>query len=335
MGAIKGVGSAALGAMVNAREEGPFEDIFDFCSRVDLGKVNKAVIESLVRAGAFDPLTEHLGVNRGQIFGVLDRALEMGRSAQRDREVGQTNLFGALTPVPPAGADAPSIERAAYDECPPWDERTLLAAEKAAVGFYMSGHPMERHASEAARLTSCNTETIATHGRGDKITVAGMVMDLNERTTRTGKRLAIFALEDLEGRVEVVVYSEKLEQFGSLLKSDDPLFVAGSVRVDDRDEAETRSVILEEALPLGEVRARRTREVHLHLDAAAFGGEAVIALKGALESHPGRCDAFLEVVIPGRSVTTINLPEEYRLAPSDELIAALDGFAGVRRVEFR
>jgi len=335
MGAIKGVGSAALGAIVEARQDGLFDDVFDFACRVDLLKVNKAVIESLVRAGAFDSPTAHLGINRGQIYCVLDRALEMGRSAQRDREVGQTSLFGALVPAAGSGAAIPALERAAYDDCPPWDERTVLAAEKHALGFYMSGHPMERHSVEAARLTCCNTETIATRARGEKITIAGMVMDLAERSTRTGKRLAIFALEDLEGRVEVVVYSEKLEQFGDLLKTDDPLFVAGTVRLDDRDEAETRSVILEEALPLGEVRARRTREVHLHLDAAAFGHESMGALKAELEKHPGRCDAFLEVVIPGRSVTTINLPEEYRLAPSDELIAVLDRFAGIRRVEFR
>jgi DNA polymerase-3 subunit alpha len=335
LGAIKGVGSAALSAILEAREEGPFEDVFDFTCRVDLLKVNKAVIESLVRAGAFDSMTAHLEVNRGRIFGVLDRALEMGRSAQRDREVGQTNLFGALAPAPLPGADAPAIERAAYDDCPPWDERTLLAAEKNAIGFYMSGHPMERHGAEAARLSSCNTETVGYKLRGEKVTLAGMVMDLNERTTRAGKRLAIFALEDLQGRVEIVAYSEKLDEFGDLLRGDDPVFVAGTVRVDDRDDSETRSVILEEALPLGEVRARRTREVHLHLDASSFSRQSVAALKAELAQHPGRCNAYLEVVIPDRSVTTIDLPEEYRLAPSDELIEALDGFAGIKRVEFR
>jgi DNA polymerase-3 subunit alpha len=162
-----------------------------------------------------------------------------------------------------------------------------------------------------------------------------MVMDLSERTTRTGKRLAIFALEDLAGRVEVVAYSEKLAEFGDLLRGGGPLCVSGPIRVDDRDDAETRSVILDEALPLGEVRARRTREVHLHVDAAAFGRDAMTALKTELEKHPGRCDTFIEVLIPDRSVTTINLPEQYRLAPSDELIEALDEFDGIRRVEFR
>ena len=195
--------------------------------------------------------------------------------------------------------------------------------------------PMERHAAEAARLSDCNTETLAARSRGEKVSICGMVMDLTERTTRNGKRLGIFALEDLLGRAEVVVYAEKLGEYSELLKTDDPIFVSGSVRIDDRGDAETRGVILDEVLPMGSVRARRTREIHLHVDAAWFNREGMVALKAVLEGHPGRCDAFIEIGIPDRSVTTVDLPEEYRLAPSDELLIALEGLSGLTRVEFR
>ncbi len=335
LGAIKGVGTVALQVILDAREEGPFTDIFEFCGRVDLAKVNKAVIESLIRAGAFDSLTLDIGVNRGQVFGALDRALEQGRGAQRDRQSGQTSLFGDLLAGGAAAGIQSGLDTASYREFPPWDERTLLGHEKAAVGFYMSGHPMERHAGEVARLCTCNTETIRRCKRGDKATLAGMVMDLTQRQTQAGKRLGLFSLEDLEGRIEVVVYSERLALYGELLAGDEPLLVSGTVRVDERDQEESRSLILDEAFLLREVRSKRTREIRLHLDATTFPRDAYGPLRQLLERHPGRCDAYVEVVSPGRFVTIIALPESLRLAPSDELLDDLRGIDGISRVELR
>jgi DNA polymerase-3 subunit alpha len=335
LGAIKGVGAAALNAIFEVREEGPFKNVFDFTNRVDLGKVNKGVIESLIKAGAFDGLTGEQDINRGQIFGVLDIALERGRFAQRDRETGQTNLFGALsngTSETDAG-DEPTDTN--YADAIPWDEKTLLSSEREVIGFYMSGHPMERVTAEAARLTDCTTATVEKHRQGDKVTIAGMVMNYREKTTKTGKRLAIFSLEDMAGRIDVVVYSKALQHMEGVLPSNDPMFITGSVRIDQRSEQETKSLILDEAMPLQEVRARRTRKVHVTIDAANFSSETVTVLKTLLEKHPGRCDAFVNVWIPRHSVTTIALPEQYRVAPSDDLLVAFDQLPGARKVEFR
>ena len=164
--------------------------------------------------------------------------------------------------------------------------------------------------------------------------MAGMVMDYREKTTKTGKRLGLFALEDLKGRTEVVVYSEALGRLAEILRTQDPVLVNGSVRVDQRGEDETRSLVLGEATLLQDVRSKKTRQVHVHLDASTFDVESMPALKSLLEKHPGRCDAFLEVIIPNRSVTTIVLSEQYRVAPSDDLLESMDALAGVQRVEF-
>ncbi|MDD5309499.1 MAG: DNA polymerase III subunit alpha [Deltaproteobacteria bacterium] len=336
LSAIKGVGQAALASILEARREGPFADIFEFCRRIDLAKVNRAVVESLVKAGAFDSLTARLKVNRGQIFGVLDRALEQGRTAQRDRETGQTSLFGMLGGGPKGEDRKVGQVGADYFDTKGWDEREVLAAEQKTLGFFMSGHPMARHAKEAERLTDTTSETVAGRRQGEKVTLAGVVMEYKEKTTKQGKRLATFALEDLSGRTEVVAYSEALAKNGPVLTSGDPLFVTGAVRVDSRDGEEERVVVmLDEAMPLQEVRHRRTREVHVHVDAEVFGREATARMKTILEGHPGRCDAFLEVVIPGRSVTTVALPESLRVAPSDEFIAAMSAVDGVETIEFR
>ncbi|MDJ0764068.1 MAG: DNA polymerase III subunit alpha [Myxococcota bacterium] len=334
LGAIKGVGDAALTTIFSAREEDPFSDIFDFASRVDLSKVNKGVVESLIKAGAFDATAEASGIDRGQIFGVLDLALERGRSAQRDRESGQISLFSTFEG--PADTNGGALDVAPrYEEVPRWDERTLLAHEKEAIGFYMSGHPMDKHAAEAKRLSDGTTEIVSTRKNGDKIALAGMVMEYRQKTTKTGKRLALFTIEDLVGRVEVVVYSEVLEKVADILPSDDPILIRGAVRVDKRSEGETRSIMLSEAIPLQEVRSKNTREVHVHLDALAFQVEAMAELKSLLEQHPGRCDTFIEIVHSGSFKTTLALPEQFRVAPSDALIDTIESLPGVKQIEFR
>jgi DNA polymerase-3 subunit alpha len=334
LGAIKGVGDAALRSILEARRDGPFADVFDFGMRVDLGKVNKAVMEGLVKSGAFDSCAASRGVNRGQLYGALERAIERGKSAQRDREVGQISLFGAL--APPASPERAAREEAAqYADLALWGERELLAYEKASVGFFMSGHPMERYAAEAARLTGSTTATVASFGDRDEIALAGIMMEFSERKTKSGRRMGLGALEDLHGRVNVLVFAQQLEEYGEVLRSDDPLFVKGTVLVDEREEGVEKKIRLVEAMPLADVRARRTRGVHVHVDGAAFVAAALDQLKAVLERNPGRCDAFLEVTIAGRSRTTINLPEQFRVAPTDELLCGLTVIPGVRDVEFR
>ncbi len=335
LGAVKGVGEAALHAIIEARKSEPFIDIFDFASRVDLSKVNRGVIESLIKAGAFDSTVDLSVVNRGQIFGILDTALERGRSAQRDRESGQISLFGALSSSKVTNQTGISESKTEYATVNAWDELTLLSHEKKAVGFYMSGHPMERYAKEAAMLTDHNCETIANAKPNESVSLAGMVTNYNEKMTKTGKRLGLFVLEDLVGRIETVVYSDALEANREALQSDKPVFISGIVRIDQKSEDEKRNLILKEAISLSDVRIRRTREVFVHLNAEFFHPEHLPALKKLFEKNPGRCNTFLKVIQPNRSVTTLNLPEQFRVNPSDDFLNIIDKITGVQAVELR
>jgi DNA polymerase-3 subunit alpha len=302
---------------------------------VDLAKVNRGVVESLIKAGAFDSTIDTSVVNRGQVFGVLDTALDRGRSSQRDRESGQISLFGALSGAKQVSGTMSGGALPEYNSAPPWDALTLLSHEKKAVGFYMSGHPMARHAKEAAMLTDRNCETVSTARPNDTVSLAGMVTNYQEKMTKTGKRLGLFSLEDLVGRVEVVVYSDSLEANREALQSEKPVFITGTVRLDQRGDDDRRNIILKEAMSLSDVRIKRTREVYVHLDAEVFPPESLISLKKLLEKHPGRCDAYLKVIQPHRSVTTLNLPEQYRVNPSDDFLHLIDTFTGVRSVELR
>jgi DNA polymerase-3 subunit alpha len=335
LGAVKGVGDAALQAILEARADGPFTDIFNFAGRVDLAKVNRGVFESLIKSGAFDSTVELSKVNRGQIFGMLDTALERGRTAQRDRESGQISLFGSLSAskggFAPSSLDTP-VE---YSSSVPWDSLTLLSHEKKAIGFYMSGHPMARHAKEAAMLTTCDCETVNNVKPNETVSLAGMVTNYTEKMTKTGKRLGLFALEDLVGRIDVVVYSDALEANRDALQSDKPVFISGTVRMDQRGDEDRRNIILKEALSLSDVRIKRTRQVCVQLDVETFPPESLIALRKLFEKHPGRCDAYLKVLQPNRSVTTLNLPEQFRVNPSDDFLQIIDTLPGVRAVELR
>jgi DNA polymerase-3 subunit alpha len=326
LGAIKGVGGAALTAILEARAEGPFRDVFDFAGRVELGKVNRGVFEALTKSGALDKLEGHAGMGRGKIFGSLERALERGKAAQRDRESGQTSLFGALLGGGgrgPAKADPGS--GADFSGLSEWDERTLLSNERAALGFYMSGHPMQRFAEEAKRLATCTIDRLDSQNLRQEVCLAGMPMGYSERMTKSGKRIGLFALEDLTDRVDIKVFGDNLRNYGPLLAGDEPVYIKGRIVVDERDEEETRSIILSEATPLQQVRANRTSEVHFRIDASTAAPTAISELKNILEKHPGRCDAFVDVVLPRRFTTVIGLPERYRVAPSDELLRSVEG----------
>ncbi|MBN2803140.1 MAG: DNA polymerase III subunit alpha, partial [Deltaproteobacteria bacterium] len=152
LGAIKGVGAAALKSIIETRAEDDFKDIFDMAMRVDLSKVNKGVFESLVKSGAFDNTIYDENINRGNVFGVIEKALERGKSAQKDRESGQTSLFGALAaPVVEDTDSSLNTEAATYENTFSWQEKEILDNEKKTLGFFMSGHPMERYEKEVAR----------------------------------------------------------------------------------------------------------------------------------------------------------------------------------------
>jgi DNA polymerase-3 subunit alpha len=150
-------------------------------------------------------------------------------------------------------------------------------------------------------------------------------MGYSERMTKSGKRIGLFALEDLTDRVDIKVFGDNLRNYGPLLAGDEPVYIKGRIVVDERDEEETRSIILSEATPLQQVRANRTSEVHFRIDASTAAPTAISELKNILEKHPGRCDAFVDVVLPRRFTTVIGLPERYRVAPSDELLRSVEG----------
>ncbi len=330
LGAVKGVGDSAVEAVLAARDDGgPFKSLFDFCSRIDPRRVNKKVIEALVKSGAFD----FEGVARWQLHAGIDAALSAGSSAHADRQSGQASLFGAM-PVAEAKPRYPQPGDHVGDvEVSEWPERVRLGAEKEALGFYITGHPLAGYEKEARRYASTNCAQVQGKRQGDKVSVVGVVRDLRERQNKEkGTRFGFFALEDLSGSVEVICWGGRAAQgnrpaqkgwtdWEMAVKSDEPLLVHGEVRINQRDEEHPSAEIVASDIELlSHVRNQKTSEVLLRVDADRFRPETATALRALLGRHAGGCPVSVRVVIPEKSETRMKARE--KVSPSDEFIEA-------------
>ncbi|HET8538726.1 MAG TPA: DNA polymerase III subunit alpha, partial [Anaeromyxobacter sp.] len=332
LGAVRGVGEAAVEAILQARQEGgPFKHLFDFASRVDARRINKKVVEALVKGGAFD----FEGVPRWQLFAGIEGAFAAGASAQADRASGQASLFG--------GAAAPQVEaKPRYPRqgdavgeltVEEWPERVRLAFEKEALGFYLTGHPLQGYEQEARRYASSTCAAIAQKRHGDKASVVGIVAALRERVTKEkGTRFGILTLEDLTGTVEVVCWGGRPAQNGrppqkgwqdweAFAKSEEPLLVHGEVRVNARDEENPKAELTaSDVEPLSLVRRQKTSEVMFRIDADRLTGDRAQGLKALLGRHPGNTAVTVRAVIPSQTETTLSVP--LKVQPADDLLEA-------------
>jgi DNA polymerase-3 subunit alpha len=329
LGAVKGVGEAAVEAILSARREGgPFSDLFDLASRVDARRINKKVIEALVKAGALD----FEGVPRWRLFHGIEAAFAAGASAQADRASGQASLFGALAeaarPAPRYPEPGDVVGELTVEE---WPERVRLAFEKEALGFYLTGHPLQGHGKEMRRYGSVTAAQVATKRAEDKVSVVGVVASLREKTSKDkGTRFGFLTLEDLSGTVEVICWGGRPAQgsrpaqkgwadWEAVVKSGEPLVVHGQVKMDSRDEENPRAEIVATDIELlSAVRSHKTRELALRIDAEGLTPDRAGSLKGLLARYPGNCAVTLRAVIPRQSETTVRIPA--RVVPSDELI---------------
>jgi len=335
MGAVKGVGASAVEAILAARTEGgAFLSIYDLCRRVDTQKANRRVLEALVKSGAFDQIATRGGHHRAQILAVLDGALERGAGEQRDRKSGQTSLFGLMDPPKVAGGGASQGET--YPEIEAWSHKQLLAFEKEALGFYVSGHPLDRFRGDLMRYASATTQDLLEGKRaaGD-VSIGGIVAQYREMITRKGDKMARFILEDATGGVEVVVFPKTFEKVRHVLVSDEPILCSGEARNEGGSEQADWKIMLNEAVPMAELRQAKTTRVDIHLNADAITHDQVSELRAILaQAQRGNCQAVVRLRIPSRSETVIPLGETWMVSPSDELMTQLERVFGERVAVF-
>jgi DNA polymerase-3 subunit alpha len=321
LGAVKGVGSAALESIIEVRSAGPYATLHDFCERVDLRKVNKKVLEALVKCGAFDSL----GGKRSQYMAALEEAMEVGQKVQKEKAQGQESLFGNEEIISTSGNGYGQLP--AMDE---WAEKILLAFEKESLGFYITGHPLSRHAAAIKRFATCDTAGLIERSDKEEVRVCGIVAGMKELTTKKGDRMAFVTLEDLSGSVEMVVFPETYLAASELLKGEEPLLVTGTLDISE----ETVKLMANEVLSLREVKDRLTKRVHFRLSTPGLDEGQLRALRQIMERHRGNCEGVVHLVIPNRSETLIVLPEGLKVSASDEIMDDSEKLFGYNVVTF-
>jgi len=287
LAAVKGVGEKAVEQIIAAHQEvGRFESLFHFCENVDLRAANKQVLESLIKAGAFDKL----GGNRAQMMAGLEKAMEFGTSLQADKQKGQMSFFGQMTEESDYSQDLKCLPDVA-----PWPELQMLSYEKQVLGFYVTSNPLSHHAETINIYSTHNSSQLADAPQDRQIVIGGMITKIRYNLTKTGRnagtKMAVFALEDLQGQVDVVMFPDVLNTFNNVLKQDTVVFVKG--KLDYRRERP--NILAVELITLEQVREKLAAKVRIRLDARDVTKEKVAMIKSICQRHRGKSPVYVAV----------------------------------------
>ncbi len=317
LAAIKNVGVQAIQSVVEARAAGPFGDVFDFAERIDLRLMNRRVIESLIQSGALDALPG----TRAQKMGTLDRILARAQRRQGERDRGQGFLGFS------EGASA--NDACALENVSDWDESTRLHHEKESLGFYFSGHPLDRYAEMLGKLISVDSLKLKEKRDREAVVGASLVTDLRVILDRKGNPMAFVTVEDVHGSYEIIAFSDCYQKRRSKLQQDQIVVVAGKISVKDRGDVK---IIADEVYTIGEAVQMLARKVHLTIRPEAFSESGLDRLKETLDRFPGEREIIFHIRESGceRGAFRARLG---KVTPGVELLQELNAITGVEHVE--
>ncbi|MDV2858216.1 MULTISPECIES: DNA polymerase III subunit alpha [Oceanimonas] len=320
IGAIKGVGESPIESILAARERGgPFRDLFDFCNRVDLKKLNKRVMEKLILSGAMDKLGPH----RASMMATLEEAMKAADQHAKAEALGQGDMFGVLV-------EEDKVEHA-FADVPHWPDKIWLEGERDTLGLYLTGHPINQYARELRHYTSGRLNEVQPGGRDRLSTVAGLVIAARVMTTKRGNRMGILTLDDKSGRLDVTLFSDALERYESLLEKDKILVISGQVSFDDFSGGLKMSA--REVLDISDARERFARGLALYIDKSRIEQGFFTQLLDILTPvRAGVCPVRVTYHRPGARAE-LTLGTEWRVTPTDDMLDSLKGLLGADRVE--
>lgn len=318
LGAIKGAGEAAIESIIEERAaNGRFDDLFDFCRRVDTRKANRRVIEALIRSGALD----ELGPGRASMVASLTLALQAAEQHGRDQTTGQNDMFG--------GAVASGEVQDRFNQVPDWADEERLAGEKDTLGLYLSGHPIARFEAELDRFTSVRLSDLQVRS-GETQIVAGLVVSMRILNSRAG-RMAVITLDDRTARMDAVVYSDLFAAYRDLLVKDKLLILEGEVGVDDFTGG--CSMTVQKLSDLDTAREAFARNVVIRLGEDRVGDGLLDEIRDAIKVHGhGRTGLCIDYQRSDASVR-LALGNDWRVHPTQALLTRLSDLVGPESVE--
>lgn len=318
--AVKNVGEGPVAAILAEREaNGPFGDIFDFCERIDLRKVNKRVLEALIKCGAFDGT----GVERSRMMAVLDEAVDHGARTQKEKNDPQMGLFDMIEDPVAEGL------RPVFPDIPEWEDRDLLFLEKEHLGLYLSGHPLKKYEEAIARYATTDAEGLKEVANGSAVRLGGSIHDMKVIITKKGDKMAFMNVEDINGTlVEVVVFPVLFALLTDLLEIDTPVIVEGEAQV----EGSAAKIKAEKIVHLDKAGEVWTGMLHLKVSTDTHRREDLVRVQEALRRYPGNCAVQLHVRIPDKTETHIEFPDLLKVSAGAELMAELQDILGAEGV---
>ena len=318
LAAVKNVGEGAIESIVEARSDGNFSSLFEFCEKVDLKKVNKRVIESLIKCGAFDGTGNH----RSQMMAALEDCVDYGQRVQKERTDPQMGLFNLTE-------EQKAINLPSLPEMDEWDEKELLALEKESLGFYITGHPLSRYEDLLDKFTNTNSATVKERNDGEAVTIGGMIRNVKTIKTKKGDLMAFVTLEDLLGTVEITVFSSLYANMYDLLTGDNAILVRGFLQKDENSV----KLLADSIIDIDKAEETWTTSIHFKLDVARTERTLLEELSNVIKRHPGPCAAFIHLRNTEKTETIIALPDSIRVKAGASLIQEVDRLVGYHAAE--
>ncbi|GLP96707.1 DNA polymerase III subunit alpha [Paraferrimonas sedimenticola] len=322
IGAIKGVGEGPVENIIEARGDKPFRDLFDFCARVDLKKINKRVIEKLVLGGALD----QMGAHRASLMATLPDAIAAASQHAKAQASGQNDLFGLLN-------DTPDDSKQQFVQCPMWPDKVWLDGERESLGLYLTGHPINQYLAELKHYTSGRLKDIHPTERGKTVKASGLVVATRVMLTKRGSKMGLVTLDDKSGRLEVMLFTEAFDKFEELLQKDKVLVVEGEVSFDDfsgGNRMTARNIV-----DIGQARCEFAQAVEIDFDARTLDATLLDNFSQALSDHK---NGPIPVLVNYRSEQAsgqYRLGQDWTVDPTDECLLALEQLVGSEHVRIR
>jgi DNA polymerase-3 subunit alpha len=317
LAAVKNVGHNAIESIVAGRKKARYTSFFDFCESVDLRLLNKRVLESLIKSGAMDALG-----SRSQLMAVVDKAIERAQKAQRDAESGQHGLFGVFNDDSPAASQPEKLP-----DVPEWDEFQRLAAEKEILGFFITGHPMEKYADKLADLRALDTRAINEMKQGtgkDEIKVAGMLTGVKPLKSKKGEMYAQAFLEDMAGKIDVLVFPEAYRRLSEKLKFEVPVLVSASVRI---EEGAAPKLAISQITPLDEVQPKLPNSIRIRVPLETATNSTIDALQSLCVERKGGAKVLFDLEHP-RDFLVVLEAEGYNVQADRAFISRVEELCG-------
>ena len=318
LAAVKNVGHNAIESIVAGRKEkGRYTSIYEFCEKVDLRLLNKRVLESLVKSGAMDSLGR-----RAQLAAVLDKAIDRAAKTQRDAESGQHGLFGVFQ------QEENHSDNDRLPDTPDWDEHTRLSAEKEILGFFITGHPLEKYRDKLQDLRALSTSEIAavknSTGKDENITTAGIITGIKVLKSKKGDFYAQGTLEDMEGSVEMIVFPEAYRKLGDKVKLEVPVLVRGGLRI---EEGANPKLTANEIMPLEDAKVPLPRALRIRIPVETANESTVDDLHLLCSQSKGEAKVLFDVERQGDFMVVMEA-EGYNVLPDRNFMARVEELCG-------